>query len=317
MTTLFTEYFMKIKLFAVCAALTLLCAGMRAEDEKPKTDAPKADAPKAGAGGRGTGRGNWQNGAGGMLGNMFNGGTGNGAMGMVSRMLGMDITDPKAAPKLEQLPLAANKRMVTQIPVGGVDNFNATGAGWKMETVFKMTPEQTKATDALREEYTAEQKKLNQEILDAEKALAAKVVELRQKYEKKANEILTGTDKENKEKMDALAAEVYTKNSATAQELLPLYDMKDWQQGMTMVRALREKTNVVTQSAEDKLLTLIPEDNRPKFQDILKTQAEQRNRVNQGIQNFGAGARQQRGGDRQKKDGGAVKPPKAPEGDKF
>lgn len=315
-----------IKLLAICAALTLSCAALRAEDapgDKPKTpDQPKApDQPKpgdrapGGANTRGGGRGNWQGGPGGMggmLGNVLGGAGGaNGVLGMVSRMLGVDIEDPKAAPKLDQLPLSTSKRMVTEIPVGGVDNFNATGSGWKMETVFKMTPEQTKATDALRDEYQAEQKKLNQEILDAEKALAAKVVDLRQKYEKKANDLLTGTDKENKEKMDALAVEVYSKNSATVTETLPLYDTKDWQQGLAMVRALREKTGKVTQDAEDKLLTLIPEDNRPKFQEILKAQSEQRNRMNQGMQNFGGMRNRAQG------DGGTVKPPKAPEGDKF
>ena len=311
----------------VCAALVLSCVSLRAEDAAP--DKPKgADAPKGGErgrGGRGGPGGNWGGGgAGGGLDQLLNNfaGRGNGGAGgitgMVSRMLGFDLDDPKAPAKVEQLPLGANKRMVTEIPVGGVDNFNPTGAGWKVESVFKLTPEQTKATDALRGEYAAEEKKLNQEILDAQKALAAKVTDLRAKYEKKANEVLTGADKEAKEKMDALAADVYAKNAATVTETLPLYDTKDWQQGMTMVRALREKTGKTTQDAEATLLTLIPEDNRAKFTEIIKAQADQRNRLNQGMQGMMGGRnRGQGGGAGGAMDGGPVKPPKAPEGDKF
>ncbi len=319
----------------------------------PAPATPNAGDPRAGGtGGRG-GRGGFGGGGfnGGAAGGGFNGGGGggfngggfgggggitgaigalggtDGVMGMVSRMLGFNLEDPKAAPKLDQLPLGPSKRLVLQIPVGGVDNFNPTGAGWKMETVFKMTPEQTKSADALRDEYTAEEKKLNQEILDAEKALAAKVVDLRTKYEKKANELLTGIDKETKEKMDALAADVYAKNAATVAETMPLYDTKDAQQAMTMIRALRDKTSVTTKDGEDKLISLIPEDVRPRFAETLKLQEQARagrsrsvdpNTQNGGNNNAtpnpnGFRNRGMRGGN----GGDAVAPPKAPEGDKF
>ena len=321
-------------LFIVCAALALSCIALRAEDAPPV--APKApDAQKAPDAGKTQkdrtqgrtqgGRGNWTPGGamGGMggldqvIGNVMGGRGTSGVTGMISRMLGIDIEDPKAAPKLDQLPLGANKRMVTQIPIGGVDNFNPTGAGWKMETVFTLTPEQTKSTETLREEYATEQKKLDQEIKDAEAALAAKVTDLRSKYEKKANEILTGTDKESKQKMDALAAEVYKKNAATVAETLPLYDTKDFQQGFAMVKALREKTGATVKDAETQLLTYIPDANRPKFADIIKMQAEARDRQTQAGAAFGGGFQRRGqngapGGDAQ-----AVKPPRAPEGDKF
>lgn len=310
---------------AVVAALVFCCTARSADDNN-------------GAGGRGgRGRGGPNNGQntpnnGGNNGGNNNGGNTFGGRGFgnfgnlgnlgttagvrditstISRMLGFEVPDPKAAPKLDQLPLGPRKRLVMEVPVGGVDNFNGTGAGWKMEAVFKLTPEQVKAADSVREEYTAEEKKLNQEIVEAQKALAAKVLELRQKYEKKANDILTGADKETKEKMDALAAEVYEKNATIVNETVPLYDTKDLQQGLTMIRALREKTSKTVQDGQDKLLQLIPEDSRPKFQEIMKTQADQRQRTDRLLQGGARGIGGGRGGD------DPVKPPKAPEGDKF
>ncbi|MEI6232254.1 MAG: hypothetical protein WCT04_04340 [Planctomycetota bacterium] len=308
---------------AVCATVLVSCAALRAEDAAPDKPKAPADQKKADDRTRGQafGRGNYTPGGGmtDMIGNAMGGG--NGIAGIMSRMLGISIDDPKAPVKLDALPLGASKRMVTQIPVGGVDNFISTGSGWKMETVFKLTPEQTTQTDALREEYAAEQKKLNVEILEAEKALAAKVAELRAKYEKKANELLSGADKEAKEKMDALAAEVNAKNAASVAETMPLFDPKDWQQSMALVKTLREKTTVVTKDGEDKLLALIPQENRGKFQDIIKIQNDQRNRMNQYMQ--GGGFRNRGGpggadaGGRDRFDGPPVAPPKAPEGDKF
>jgi alanyl-tRNA synthetase len=212
--------------------------------------------------------------------------------------------------------------MVTQVPVGGVDNFNPTGAGWKVESVFKMTAEQTKAVDALRDEYAAEQKKFNQEVLDAEKVLADKATKLRQAYEKKANDVLTGADKEAKEKMDALAAEIEQKNAATVTETLPLFDLNDNQQAFAMMRALRDKTGKVLQEGEDKLVELVPTENRAKLQDALKQQADLRNRANQfnpggpGGNNQGGGMRG-RGGPGGGGNQEAVKPPKPAETDKF
>ena len=158
------------------------------------------------AGDRGAGmRGQWQGGGqggpgGGLLGGLM-GGQRNNIIGMASRMLGFEIEDPKASTaKVEALPLGAEKRMVVSVPVGGVDNFTGTGQGWKVETIFKMTDEQTKAVDALREEYKGEQKKLEAEIHEQQKAMAEKVKLLRAKYELRANDVLTATtDRQGKD----------------------------------------------------------------------------------------------------------------------
>ncbi|MCY3021559.1 MAG: hypothetical protein NTW87_21300 [Planctomycetota bacterium] len=237
--------------------------------------------------------------------------------GMASRMLGMDIEDPKAGPKLDALPLGADKRFIFNVPVGGVDNPGGQASGWKMEAVFKMTDEQTAAVETLRAEYALEQKKLEQKIQAQYKVLADELKALRLKYEQRANDALTGDDKGRKEKMDALARDTNAKNADIVKDLLPLYDTNDFQQRMALSRAMREKANKNAEAAEGKLLELVPPDNREKMEAVIKQQAEARANVGRmGNFNFGgAGGRGVQGGGA----GGGhdpVKPPRPPEADK-
>jgi len=252
-------------------------------------------------------------------GGMMLGGRGaNNASGMASRMLGIDIDDPKSGPKLEVLPLGIEKRLVLNIPVGGVDNPSATGAGWKMESIFKLTDEQAKAVETLREEYKTEQKTLDKEIIEQQKALAEKVKQLRQKYELRANDVLTGDDKIAKEKMDALAKDTATKNAAIVTDALPLYDQNDMAQSFAMIRSIREKSNVNVKVAEVKLVELIPADNRARIQEVIKQQAEAREQSSRWMAGRGAPDKGPgeagRGGEGRRREGGdPVKPPQKPE----
>ncbi len=270
-----------------------------------------------GAGGRGQWQGGGQGGPGGLLGGLM-GGQRNNIIGMASRMLGFDIEDPKAnTGKVEALPLGAEKRMVVSVPVGGVDNFSGTGQGWKVETVFKMTEEQTKAVDALRDEYKGEQKKLEAEIHEQQKAMAEKVKLLRAKYEQRANDVLTGDDKTAKEKMDALAKETNTKNAQVVTDLLPMFDQNDMAQGFAMLRTINEKTSTNIKAAEEKLVELVPADNRARIQEVMKTQNDLRDRNNRFMQFGGGGGGPGAGGRaRGGKDGEPQKPPAPPEQDK-
>lgn len=267
-----------------------------------------------GAGGRGAWQGGGPGGAGGPGGiaNAFMGNQRGGVVGMASRMLGIDIEDPKAGPKLESLPLGAEKRMVMYVPVGGVDNFSGTGQGWKVESVFKMTEEQTKAVDTLREEYKTEQKKLEQEILEQQKAIADKVKQLRAKYEQRANDVLTGDDKAAKEKMDALAKETNTKNAAVVAEFLPMFDANDMMQGFAMLRSIREKTSLNIKGAEEKLVELTPADSRERIQEVIKTQAAVREQTNRFGGGGGGGAPGAPGGERRARGGNNGEPQKPP-----
>lgn len=287
---------------------------------------PERGGPGGEARGRGEGGAPW---AGGLnipnLGGMGGRGAGgNNVINMASRMLGIEIEDPKAQTKLEELPLGAEKRQVVNVPVGGVDNPGGTGAGWKMESVFKLTEEQTKALETVRSEYEAEQKKMDAEIKEQMKQVAEKVKQLRQKYELRANDVLAGEDKASKEKMDAIAIELQNKNTAIVKEVQPLFDMNDMQQGFAMIRMIREKTSTNLKDYETKLMELIPPANRETIAEVIKRQTEMREQMNRwmgggGFQrggNNGGGDRPERPERAARRDGEAVKPPHPPEADK-
>lgn len=204
------------------------------------------------------------------------------------------------------------------VPVGGVDNLRGQAPGWKMEAVFKMTEEQVKAAETLRTEYAADEKKLEQEIREKYTDLADKMTKLRQKYEQRANDILTDDDKQRKEKLDALARDTNAKNAAVVKELLPLYDLNDMQQRMGLVRAVREKVGKNTQQAETQLLDLVPPESREKIEAAIREQNQARDAMNRwgGGGQQGGGVRQGGGGRRQGGGNQPVRPPQPPEADK-
>jgi hypothetical protein len=265
------------------------------------------------------------------IGAMLGGGGRGLDVSVVTRMAGIEYRDPTAAPKVEQLPLGANLRSVTEIPVGGVDNFDAPGKGWKVENVFTLTADQTKAIDDLRTQYDAEQKKLGEDIAKQEKELADKVIQLRAAYEKKANDVLSANDKAVKEKMDALSNDVATRNQKDVADTVPLYDAKDTAQMFTMIRQLRDKIGKNIQDGEDKLQELLPADTKAKLVEALKAQATARERQTQFMNFIGNGGPGGPGGQggfgggmRTRGAGGAgggandtVKPPRPPETEKF
>jgi len=236
-----------------------------------------------------------------------------GIVDMASRMLGLDIQDPKAGPKLDALPLGADKRFVFNVPVGGVDNPGSTTNGWKMEAIFKMTDEQTKSAEALRAEYAVEEKKLEQEIQDQFKTQADKLKQLRLKYEQRANDILTADDKQRKEKLDALARETNAKNMDIIKELLALYDVNDWQQRMALSGAIRDRVGKNDQEAESKLVELVPPESRDKIEAVVKQQTQAREMMARWGQGMGQGMGR---GMRGQQDQTPAKPPRPPEADK-
>jgi len=321
------------QIISACAVLALCCC--KAEEANKDQQPQRGSQADQGGGRRGAGFGgnDWAGGAGGMVVGGRGGGPGFGGVSnttaMSSRMLGVDLDQLKKNANTDQLPLLDSRRFVTKIPVGGVDSFSMNGSGWKMEGVFKLTPEQSKAVDTIRDEYAVEQKKLAREIYEQELKLAQKVSELRAKYEQKANDVLTAEDKDAKQKMDALSLEIQTKINTTVKDAAELYDLNDQQQTMAFVQSMREKVNAFYQSGEDKLTALLPAEARAKIEEMNKRQAEQqqngfggaRRGFNAGGGNVdggggggGAGGRGGRGdhGGRGGDTGAAVTPPKAP-----
>src|SRR5262249_15816569 len=142
-----------------------------------------------------------------------------------SRMAGVQFEDPKMLAKVETLPLGSDRRFVVEVPVGGIDSLS--GQSPKMEQVFPLTDEQTKALRALGDEYDQKQKALEEKIAAQQKALADEAKELRGSFEKRANDVLTGADKEAKQKLDTVAQDAEKKNSAVASDALQQFDDKN------------------------------------------------------------------------------------------
>ena len=242
----------------LCALLVVVSAPARAEtapDHKPdrpeRPDAPE-DGPRAALKGH--------------LMQML-GGDGSAAARSIL------IESPSDLSKVNNLPLGPQRRFVLSVPVGGLDNLNSAGNGWKMEQIFTLTDEQQKSVVALRDEYQAEKAKLEADIAVQQKALAEKAKALRDTFEQRANDILTGADKDAKEKIDAMARDTQAKNAAAATDLATLAqdpNNKDPRQIMMMARTVRETTSRTAQEARKTLLAILPAESRARAEDLIK-----------------------------------------------
>ncbi|MCX7804305.1 MAG: hypothetical protein N3A38_03850, partial [Planctomycetota bacterium] len=215
-------------------------------------------------------------GRGGMFGGMFD---------WMERMLGID---PPA--RVEDLPLGQDARLVANIPVGGIENFQTGRPGLKVEQVFRLTEEQTKALEELRKEYAAERDKIAKEMEEAHRKLAERARELRKNYETKANDVLGGDLKAVKEKLDAIVKEYNEKRMAERKGLaerlaaLRVEMEKAREEGPEAMRALMEKNNdlmgLVRQQTErdydlsviakEQMKTAVSEDARAKLEEAFK-----------------------------------------------
>lgn len=278
----------------LCAALVFGYAGARAEDAKPgegkdnkEGKEGKRDRPQRGAdnnnGGR-MGRGGFGGGPGGGLG-------GPGGRGGIERMLegAMGI---EAGVKTDQLTYGEERRLVTRVPVGGIDSLNEFSDGWKVEEIYTLTDEQTKAVVTLRDEYKADLEKLQKQLDEANAAIATQVKALRQKYEQRANDVLTGEAKTEKEKLDALAKECATKRKeqaaakkGEADDLIKegqkvaaeARDNNNWnliqdvmKKGFEFTRAVREKSDEITKEYVEKMKAIPSGDAKTKLEGELQ-----------------------------------------------
>lgn len=123
--------------------------------------------------------------------------------------------------KLEQLPFGAEKRFVLRVPVGGIDPLKENAEGWRMEDIFTLADEPRGNLKALREEYRGEWLKLQKQLEAAQQAVAREALALRRKYELRANDLLTGQAKSEKEKLDTLAKECCEQKHARTEEKRP------------------------------------------------------------------------------------------------
>ncbi|MGD0088732.1 MAG: hypothetical protein ABSE73_02325 [Planctomycetota bacterium] len=228
---------------------------------------------------------------------------------MISRMTGLDIANIAAGtkdPKLETLPLGSSRRLVINVPVGGIENPAGTGAGWKMEAVLSLSADQQGALQMLRDEYDKQKHLLQQELGEAQKQLAQKAVQLRLQYEERANGLLAGADKETKLKLDALTAEAGAKSDLLVKDALNLHDPEDPGQMFALITYLREKMTTLITQTENNLLQLVPAGRKAVIEGVLQNNAA----VRQRMVAFGGGGPGGPGGGPQEEK--PVKPPAPP-----
>jgi hypothetical protein len=220
---------------------------------------------------------------------------------------------------LDRLPYGDARRLVP-LPVGGIDNFQeSTGGfrgfagrgarsgatGWKVEDIYTLTDEQKQALEKLRTQYKEETAKLQAKFDEANKAMAAEVIEARRKFEQLANDVLTGTAKEEKTKLDALAQEVATQRKAKTEEqkgkVTELRQQVEalvtkaradgnwgalaqegWQKVTELGRGLREQRDTLIKDAVAKMKEIVTGDAKAKLEEALKKIEEQRGRFGPG-----------------------------------
>jgi hypothetical protein len=227
----------------------------------------------------------------------------------VTRMAGVEVEGFGNSFRVDSLPLEPQRRFVTTIPVGGVDNLQAFGETWGIEDLYRLTEEQNKALNALREEYKAEQRALENEMTQLQKAMAEKLKEIRGKYELRANDVLTGADKESKEKLDALVKETHEKNLKAANDILAKNKDADTEKLWGLSREVREAAGKIVEEAQKKMLELVPGQGKAVMEDTFKQQAARREQMKQWMDR--ANKRENNGPPH--REGEAVKPPKPPE----
>ncbi|GMV79882.1 MAG: hypothetical protein AMXMBFR7_10660 [Planctomycetota bacterium] len=123
-----------------------------------------------------------------------------------------------AAPDLSDLDYGPRRTFVLKVPPGGVDLLYSFARGVPAEEIF---PAGTTAMQRLRETYQAERDKLEQEWTAAQARLAERAVELRRRYEKRANDVLTGSDRAQKEALDAVREKLAADLAARLAKLEP------------------------------------------------------------------------------------------------
>jgi len=225
-----------------------------------------------------------------------------------ARMAGVDMDDSKTEASLDTLPYGSLRRFVTQVPIGGVDNFSPTATAYKVEQMYKLTFEQSNSLQTIRDEYKTELKKLQDELTAQQKAAAEKVKELRTKYEQRANDVLTGADKENKQKVDTITGETHVQNAKLAGEIFG--DNKDMNKMFQLGRDLRDKSALTLEAAQRKIAELVSPEGKVLIEEAIKQQAEARERMKQWVDRAGnRGGNGAPGGQA----GDPVKPPKPPE----
>lgn len=326
---------------AFCAAPWQARAAEEGGDGAKAEGGKDANAGNPGNRGNRGDRGGRRGGPGGDWGRMARGGT-DYMKESIARAVGGDTPV-----KLDTLPYAENRNLVNEVPVGGIDGLSQNGTGWKVEEVFTTTEEQTKALGDLRTEYKKELEEIQKKLDEVHKTYAAQIVELRKKYELKANDVLTGDAKGEKQKLDEIAA-AYAKDAkaagqareeegkklsdeaeksiATARDNQNFEGMMDlWNKLRDFQTGIRNAVSELEKSSREKMKEAVTGESKTKLTELLKGLEDRENRFRNWGGGDRGGQRGQRGGPQgggpqggdgaKTENGGAVAPPK--EGGEF
>jgi hypothetical protein len=188
--------------------------------------------------------------------------------------------DDQSKVNWEALPLGMDKKFLTSLPVGAVENPGGVDfpayPGWRIEEVFKLSNEQSTSLQKLRADYEAKKAKLGQELAEAQKAYIEKFRALRLQYEQQANDLLTGPEKEAKAKLDALRDELAAKKKELVNTLGLDKPQTDSRGFMELSKKTREELSKVVAEFEAKLLDLLPTDRKAAIEGMVKQQAQRR-----------------------------------------
>jgi hypothetical protein len=265
-------------------------------------------------------------------GGMMMGGRG-GTQQWMDRMFNRGMGVERTA-EVDDLPFGESRRLVRDVPVGGVDSFRDGRDGWEVEDIFALTPEQEEAVKTLREEYKTELAKLQAEYDEAQKKMAEKVKALRLAYETKANDVMTDPAKAEKLKLDALAKEFAVVNQEQAKgrtdqmtelraglekTMAEAREKNDWQ-GVReafgkvhgVMRESYEQRSNLSKEYRAKMTESVTGDAKTKLEELLKEQ--DKNRWG-GWGGRGRDGQRPGGGGGEKKDGGGGQKPPAPPGE--
>ena len=110
----------------------------------------------------------------------------------------------------------------------------------------------------------------------SQRAAAERVRTLRYSYEQRATELLKGADKEAKQKLDDLTRDLGAQKIAIVEQTLPQYDLDDPQQGLALVRAIRDRVNAAVEDAEEAMILAMPETLRDKFAEVVRNNRDAR-----------------------------------------
>jgi hypothetical protein len=144
----------------------------------------------------------------------------------------------------------------------------------------------------LREQYKTDLEKLQKQLDEANKAIALQVIALRQKYEQLANDVMTGTAKDEKVKLDTLAKDFSDLRQAKAQErkdqveqfrtevektMAAARENNNWDamrdvgaKAMEMVRGANDQTVALQKETMEKMKAAVTGDAKTKLEEKLQ-----------------------------------------------